>query len=501
MADEGTLPSSSETASGGDSLEGPPHSPVPPPAAAPSQAASPEAGDEALLLSDLLNTAAAAGAGRQEGLLRRLGGRPLPCAQAAPPAAAAVGQPPEADRADRGSYSDEFSTERMAEEEEGADCSRRSATLPAAGSPPSRGGAASPVVPGQLALLDAEEQDTVLTGSPIIGHATTPDGSRGSVSSGPGSLCSVGGAVNEIGAEAACSQEGRAEVPATTPASHRPAGQQPRQPARKPEASGKPAKEAVRQRVWSFAAIPQGHASIPSKADATPRSSAAAIPGGGRPAFYTRAGSPRPPAAAPPPLRAGRKAARPSSARQTTAGPGAAPPGVERLAQPKHAPAARRPPTTGGTRAKLAVGDTQPASHAPPASVMGATQAGHSGANRAKQPRPDSSNQPGEDGISAWRRPGPAAAAAATTLQSPRQQQPQQQPASSISKPWPQQLGQQLSGTELQRATGAYSEERFQQHLSKLAAALAARQQLRGRTADAAVAGGALRRAGRMPAA
>ncbi|KAL4448610.1 hypothetical protein ABPG75_005829 [Micractinium tetrahymenae] len=404
---------------------------------------------------------------------------------------------------------------------------------PEAGSVISERAARTPSPPAPHSFGDAAEEDTVLTGSPVgipssSGRSSTAEPAEGAEAAGSEQALDQAGDISQPAVSGAHSDRGHlATAAAATAAAAQVAvspGLSPVPPraATPQQAMHVPAdrlqctvsREAIRQRQWSFADIPQGTASIPSKAaagggqaGAGGSSSKAALGAAAagtaalapRPAFYTRAASPppRPLSAAPPGARmqaagSSRGAASATESRRER---------LARLAQPKHASSrhhlqvqrqreqeqqhglGQAPATAGGV-----IDDRGEAPAKPP-------NASQLCAAAALQPAPAAGGC-----IAAWR-PATNKAAATASAQQPLVQQ-QLYPGSRTrtrsggsgapgggSSKWPQRLGWELDAAELQRATGAYSEERFQRHLSQLSARLAARQAQRQRAADAAAAG------------
>lgn len=333
--------------------------------------------------------------------------------------------------------------------------------------------------------------DAVLTGSP---QASTVSSSRGgSPSAAPPTAeqepaCPAAGAVpaeQQLGSPAAqqpvagsFAAPDRQLAPAPPPTSLR---------SRLPKP---PPKAAIAQQLWHFGAIPQGTASIPSKVPAPERRPAAPAGSAGRPAFYTRAASPppRPAAAVPAAAKAAGRQLQgrvPGSARESRQER------LERLAQPKRsvqavrrlpsvAPAAAtqagrlgaKPSTAAGGRRASAAAEGGGIAAWRPAQADGGPAGG---AEEAAGHGSHSFEEAPEGGCSLLRQ-GPSSRSAG-------------QPSSSTACRWPVALGRPLEGAELDRATGAYSEERFQAHLARLQQALGAHRQRRQQEAAAAAAG------------
>ncbi|KAL4424620.1 hypothetical protein ABPG77_002238 [Micractinium sp. CCAP 211/92] len=397
----------------------------------------------------------------------------------------------------------------------------------------------TPPAPPLHSFCDASEEDTVLTGSPVC----SPGSSRRS------SAAQEVEAAEAAGTNRASSTAASACLPSPSPVETitQPALAVPQPPAEATASSAQaeasvrqelapprartsrpaalahsaplpcaPGNEAIRQRQWSFADIPQGFASIPcggttGKAGAATSAGLAVRAGSAagacssakapRPAFYTRAASP-------PPRPLGIVPPRAKSA-TGGGGEGAAIAPAEsrlerlaRLAQPKHA----------RTRHHLQRQSVeQRHQHALPA----ATPALGTAASWAKAEVPSNGGKKGQldtgtalqaavpaaGSIAAWR----PAASSGTHMGLPHQRAAPQQQARRSScgsgahgdkleaakgrARWPQHLGEAMDAAEQQTATGAYSEERFQQHMAQLSARLAARQAKRQLEADTAAAG------------
>lgn len=272
-----------------------------------------------------------------------------------------------------------------------------------------------------------------------------------------------------------------------------------------PQPSCMAGREAVRQRQWSFADIPQGTAIIPSKGgNASLAAWGARVAGtntamqGPRPAFYVRAASPPSRLLGIPPAKSGTPAASSSRRAGSTAGESRRE-RLARLAQPKHAGPHRHAQLQRQRLQRREHASTRaPGSAASPdqlAALSDGSKAGQLGTATATLPAAG-------DRIAAWR-PDAKETSGVRPLQPPPAQPQQAQrgsssstrgcasePAASCGPGWPERLGQDLGAAELQTATGAYSEERFQLNLRQLSARLAARQAARQQEADAAAAGG-----------
>lgn len=454
--------------------------------------------DEALLLSGLLNTAdAAARAG--QGLLGRLQQRAaLEPAPAVPSRGGSLSD-------DAAGYSDKFSA-LLPEASGGAgslaslggskEVSGSGSTqgdeatqLPGEDGPSADGVAAAPERRSQQrdSFQDAAD-DAVLTGSP---QASTASSSRvGSPSTGPPTAEQ----------EPACAGAVPAEQEPGIPAAQQPVADKFAAPARQlapalPTALRSrlpkpPPKAAIPQQLWHFGAIPQGTASIPSKVPAPERRPAAPAGSAGRPAFYTRAAAPPPHPAAAVPAAAG-AAGRQLQGRAAGSARESRRERLERLAQPKRS--------------------VQPVRRLPSAAPAAATRAGRPGSKPGTAAGSRHTSAAAEDGgIAAWRpaqaggrlADGVAEAAGhgshsvaeapgggCSLLRQGPSSRSAGQPSSSAACRWPADLGRPLEGAELDRATGAYSEERFQAHLARLQQALAPHRQRRQQEAEAAAAG------------
>lgn len=244
-------------------------------------------------------------------------------------------------------------------------------------------------------------------------------------------------------------------------------------------------RQPLKQQVWSFGAIPQSTASGNQSARPARREAA-----GGRPAFYPRAGSPRRPAALP---EAAQQQKTTATSQQKASGsiragaqvsrqPGGST-RLEQLAQPRHAVPAKRPLQMAhhpaATEQSL-IYRLEQRLHGP------GTTHGTAGALAPAYPTSgqQADDQPSRSPcIAAEHGSGSRSAAVA------EQRWNETSSHAPAAAGWPQALGRPLSGIELQRATGAYSQERFDSHLQSLTAALAARRQRRGEADDQAAAG------------
>ena len=379
--------------------------------------------------------------------------------------------------------------------------SGRGRELPAAGSLPSMEGSitaaavtaagASSPPPGSLqhSFADAaEDQDTVLTGSPVAADSLSALCSSRLGDSSPGGSPAAAAALPA--GFSSNDAPGRAAAPAAA------AGKTGREQQEKQGGdSMRPPREAVKQRLWSFQAIPQRTASIPSRGPAAAAASAAgeaglaavhcSASGSARPAFYTRAGplAPRSPgvaATAALPLPAAPAAAKAAGGSGALSAAQLRQERLEQLSRPRHVTPRWRRQQRGGAAAFSAA-----ASPAPAPAPEQDTPGRHAEPGSTKTAHP-SAAPADSGGIAAWR---------------PSQPPLQQQAASGTSSKaaaaaavgstaqWPQRLGSELSAAELQRATGAYSEERFQQRMGQLSATLAARQAQRRQVSDATAAG------------
>lgn len=474
--------------------------PAPPGSAAAEAAPAAALDDEALLLSGLLNSAAATERASQ-GLQNRLVPRPRPAV------AVPVGDASRSSSVGDGTseYSAEFSELPPA-------ASSNAVSLASHGSKDVPGsGVAEEQEPTQLLRSAGEDEpsadcvaaaavaehsaqrghsfqdaadDTVLTGSPQANAA----GSSGAGSPLAGSptaeqqpTCTAAGVQPGMQALGTAAAQQAAANSCAVPAQQ--TGVHPRPSTALPSRLPKPPPKApIPQQQWTFAAIPQGTASIPSRVPAPERRPAAAAGGGSKPAFFTRAASPppRPLAALPAAGGAGLKSRTAGEAQESRRQR------LERLAQPKRSvPSVRR----------------QPAAAAPAA----ASRAFRLGIKPATAPGSKRVSAATECGVIAAWRPGEAEQVTAGTAEAPaeaapvmasappaaiRRSLPQQAASSSrTDRRWPAALGRPLDGVELQRATGAYSEERFQAHLARLQQALAPHRQRRQHEAEAASAG------------
>lgn len=400
--------------------------------------------------------------------------------------------------------------------------------------------ACTPSPPALHSFCDAAEDDTVLTGSPVSSPCSSGMSSvrepldaqeAGQTCLQPGPALASADllaaspvqaatvqALAELGAaEGSEEAAGKAQTEASVrwaPALPRASTPQPAALAHAAPPPSAPCREAIRQQQWSFAAIPQGTASIPSKGPASKPGTvggsclaapAASTAGAGasmqapRPAFYTRAASPpsRPPGTM-------NQQARRAAESGTEGAAGVAGESrrerLARLAQPKHARAQRH------LQRQCQQALTAQTAAAPGTAAPSDEEALPLADSKAAQQGTATTQQLAHlagGGIAAWR---PDARRAPGIGQPPQLLALQQaRPSSSSSSPmggraeatlgaarWPQQLGQELGAAELQTATGAYSEERFQTHMSQLSARLAARQAQRTLEADAAAAGGPL---------
>lgn len=484
---EPSAAAASREASGAVPEEAPPQ---PHPALEAAPPAAPD--DEALLLSGLLNSTSAA-TRTAAGLLGRLQTR-----------AAA----PEATPAEEVSHLDESAAEcseqfsELLPEASGSAVSLASCGSAEAGG---NGGAAhsqegEPTQLPPLAGLGEDEplasdvahgsqqrhsftdaaDDTVLTGSP---QASSASASR--AASPPAGLsiaaqeqvCPAAGqlpAAHTLAAPPAGQLAASCGVPASQPAASRPSTALRSSRLPKP-----PPKAAIPQQQWSFGAIPQGTASIPSKAPAPQRRPAVAAGSGARPAFYTRAASPPPRGSAAVGQHPQGRAA--GSAKQSRRER------LEQLAQPKRsaAPVRRQPAAAANRTGRFS---SKPGDVVSSKSALAATERGGIAAWR-----PTQSDEP----AAGCAVPSTNGAAPVMPDLSAAAGRPQQgalsaaagQFSSSSGRRWPAALGQPLEGAELQRATGAYSEERFQAHLARLQQALAPHRQRRQQEEEDASAG------------
>lgn len=273
-------------------------------------------------------------------------------------------------------------------------------------------------------------------------------------------------------------------------------------PQRQP-AGGRQAREPLKQQVWSFAALAQGRAGADCPSQRSmPSPSPAQGMAASKPSFYNRAGPGRPARAVlRPPSAKGAPSRTPVPA-QPSAAPQAVPlttaagqrQRAEQLAQPRRCGSSQRHQEFHrGVGTGLGPPERCPVPVLQPQPQLRATvQSGNCCAVHASGGAP----QPTTASL---------AEAASSTAQhfSPHLCRPssvpdaqaaaQQQHGRHLERPavaaWPEHLGRELSVSELQRATGAYSAERFEQHLQKLSAALAARQQRRGEAADVTATG------------
>jgi hypothetical protein len=347
----------------------------------------------------------------------------------------------------------------------------------------------SPPGSSQQSFADAaEDEDTVLTGSPVVAASlSAPTSSRLGDGSPGGALAAAAALPVGISIEDAPSH---AAALAAAAAGCKQQEKQGRDSMRLP-------REAVRQRVWSFQAIPQGTASIPSKgaaavAAAAGEAGAAAEPcsasGSARPAFFTRAGPPAPgspgaaaAATAALPLQAAPAAAKAAGASGAVSAARRRQQRLEQLSRPRHLTPRYHHHHQRGAGPAFCPADALPAPAAPEQDISarhaepGSTKTGRSSryATGAAHSRGIAAWHPAQQQATNGTGSGPAAAAAG---------------AGSTGQ-WPQRLGSELSVAELQRATGAYSEERFQQRMAQLNATLAARQAQRCQVSDATAAG------------
>ena len=350
---------------------------------------------------------------------------------------------------------------------------------------PTAGGSPPPPGSSQHSFADADE-DTVLTGSPVAADSLE---APSSCSTGN---CSPLVAPDQLPAGPSLDMPAPAHAAALAAAAA-PAGC--RQQWQQGSDSVRPPREAVKQRVWSFQAIPPGTASIPSKgagagaaAAAAGVAGSAAVPcsgsGSDRPAFYTRAGPPAPgspgaAAAAALPLQAAPAAVKAAGASGALSAAQRRQQRLEQLSRPRHVTPRHHQKQQQGAGAASAAA-------APPAPAAPEQGKGrrHAEFGSAHPSVPATAAAAASSGIAAWR---PA--------QPPLQQQVGSGTGSEAvagagsTGRWPQRLGEELSAGELQRATGAYSEERFQQRMGQLSATLAARQAQRCQVADATAAG------------
>lgn len=490
---EPSAAAASREASGAVPEEAPPQ-PHPAPGAAPPSAPD----DEALLLSGLLNTASTATC-TAASLLGRLQTRA---------AAAEATSPEKASHLDESTaeYSEQFSE--LLPEASGSAVSLASCSSAGAGASsgaahvqggkhtqqpplaglgedePSATDAAAAVAHGcqrRHSFPDAAD-DTVLTGSPQASSASASRaGSPPAGSSVPAQeqVCPAAGQLPAAHTPAV-PPAGQLAASCSVPASQ-PAASWPPTASRMSRLPKPPPKAAIPQQQWNFGAIPQGTASIPSKAPAPQRRPAAAEGSGARPAFYTRAASPPPRGSAAAGQQVqGRAAGIAKQSRRER---------LEQLAQPKRSAAPVRQPAAVPAAANRAGRFTfKPGAAAGNKSAAAATECSGIAAWR-----PTQSDEP----AARCAVPSTNAAAPAMPELSGAAGRPQQgalaasagQPSRSSGRRWPAALGQPLEGAELQRATGAYSEERFQAHLARLLQALAPHRQRRQQEAEHESAG------------
>lgn len=242
-------------------------------------------------------------------------------------------------------------------------------------------------------------------------------------------------------------------------------------------------KEPLKQQTWSFGDVPDAGASGMQSSWPVLKEAAR-----GRPAFYPRAGASRRPAAQPL-TEPQPKASSPRKSSQARQGGGARP---GQLAQPRHAAPAAQPlqpaqlAAPGGrllTRPHEQLKQEESVTHQVAAAL-------HLTGGEQSEPYADRPCTAADDAPAASRRSGSGICAA--TIQQCWARTSRHSPSTDA---WPQGLGLPLSGSELQRATAAYSQERFDRHLQCLAAALADRRQRRCQAAGKFVPGGALLKA------
>ncbi len=334
--------------------------------------------------------------------------------------------------------------------------------------------------------------DTVLTGSPqasAAGSSRVGSPSAGSPTADADLRFPDAGALPAVQAFGRAAAQQAAGDSCAAPTSQQAPPRPPTAPrSRLPKP---PPKAAIAQQQWNFESIPQGTASIPSRVPAPERrpAAAAAADGGSRPAFFTRAASPPPRPLAALPAAAG------AQTRSTTEG-GAQESRrerLERLAQPKRsAPSVRRQPVAAAPAAASRAGrlGNKPATAAGSKRVSAATECGVIAAWRPGQAQGAAGTaEPAAEAAARITANAPPAAGGRSLPQQAASSSCAEQLGGSTHRRWPAALGRPLDGAELARATGAYSEERFQAHLARLQQALAPHRQRRQNEAEAASAG------------
>ena len=207
--------------------------------------------------------------------------------------------------------------------------------------------------------------------------------------------------------------------------------------------------------------------------------------GSARPAFYTRAGpaapgSPGAAVAAALPLQAAPAAAKAAGGSGAVSAARRRQQRLEQLSRPRHL-TPRHHHHQRGAGPAFCPADALPAPAAPEQGIS--ARHAEPGSTKTARSSRRATGTADSRGIATWR---------------PAQQQATSGPSSRLTaaaagagstKQWPQRLASELSAAELQRATGAYSEERFQQRMGQLSATLAARQAHRRQVSDATAAG------------